>query len=58
MSNLVTCLNRAPTYEWYVVWCGSKNGYQKDMYLFVRSKYDKHSRFNSQHNLGGGYMTI
>ena len=25
----VAFLIRAPIFEWYVVWCGSKNGYQK-----------------------------
>ena len=24
---------RASIFEWYVVWCGSKNGYQKDICL-------------------------
>ena len=28
MSNLVPSLNQAPIFEWYVVKCGSKNGYQ------------------------------
>jgi hypothetical protein len=37
-----------------VVWYGSNNGYQKDMYLCVCSKYDKHSRLNSQLKKGGG----
>ena len=27
--NLVTSLDQTPIFEWYVVWCGSKNGYQK-----------------------------
>jgi hypothetical protein len=31
MPNLVTYLNPILIIEWDVVWCGSKNGYQKDM---------------------------
>ena len=31
MPNLVTYPNRSPTFEWYMVWHGSKNGYQKHM---------------------------
>ena len=30
-SYLATFLIEAPIFEWYVVWCGSKYGYQKDM---------------------------
>ena len=26
-------LHWTPVCEWYLVWCGSKNGYQKDMCL-------------------------
>ena len=33
MPNLVAYLNRTPILEWFVVWCGSKNKYQKDMCL-------------------------
>ena len=33
MPNLVTALNWTPIFEWYVIRCGFKNGYQKDMYL-------------------------
>jgi hypothetical protein len=28
---LATLLIRTPIIEWYVVWCGSKNGYRKTM---------------------------
>ena len=31
--NLITYLNWTPIFEWCVVRCGSKNGYQKDMCL-------------------------
>ena len=31
MPNLVHYLNRAPIYEWYMVNCGIKNGYQKNL---------------------------
>jgi hypothetical protein len=31
--NSVTHLNRTPIFEWYVVWCASKNGYQKDRHV-------------------------
>ena len=30
-SNSITYLNWMPIFEWYVVECGSKNGYPKDM---------------------------
>ena len=33
MPNPTTSLNRTPTFGWYVVRCGSKNGYQKDTCL-------------------------
>ena len=33
VPNLVTYLNWTPTFEWCMVWCGSKNGYQEDMCL-------------------------
>ena len=41
-----------------VIWCGSKNGYQKT-HLNKRdstlsSKYNDHSKFGSQDNWGGG----
>ena len=26
-------LIRTPIFEWFVVWCGSKNGYQTYMFL-------------------------
>jgi hypothetical protein len=32
IPNVVTYLNRILIFEWYVVWCDSKNGYQNDMY--------------------------
>jgi hypothetical protein len=50
---LVTFLIRALIFEWHVVWCGSKNGCQKNTCLkeiwTLCSKYDSHSRLNSQH---------
>ena len=49
-------LNRTPTFEWYVVWCGSKNGYHEVMCSkgewTVCSNYDNHSRLHS-HIIGG-----
>jgi hypothetical protein len=33
MPKLVTSLNQTPIFQWYVVWFGSKNGYQEDMCL-------------------------
>ena len=33
VPNLVTYLNQTPIFEWYVVWCGSENEYQKHMSL-------------------------
>ena len=32
MPNLVTNGDRSPIFQWHVVRCGSKNGYQKDLY--------------------------
>ena len=62
MPNSVTYRNQTPTCEWYVVWCGSKNGYQKDM----RSKEIGQCAQNMITILGslvksirgGAYMTI
>jgi hypothetical protein len=31
--DLVTYLNPTLAFEWYVVWCGSKNIYHKQMFL-------------------------
>jgi hypothetical protein len=39
--------NQTPTFEWYVIRSGSKDGYQKDMFKRDRttcSNYDNHSR--------------
>jgi hypothetical protein len=33
VPNSVTYCNQTPMFECYVVWCGSKNRYQKDMNL-------------------------
>lgn len=33
MPESVTCLNQAPIFQSYAVWCGSKNGYRKDFGL-------------------------
>ena len=49
----VSDLNQTPTVEWYVVRCGSKDRYQKDVSKrdwITCSKYDNHSRLNKQHN--------
>ena len=50
----VTKLNWTSTFMWYVVRCGSKNKYQKDMCL---KEIEQHVlnmmftlKFNSQHN--------
>ena len=40
-----------------MVWCGSKNGYQKDLCLkgcVFKICYTIHTKFNSQHNWRGG----
>ena len=45
--------NQTPTFEWYVIRCGSKDGYQKDMFKrdwTTCSKYDSHSRPKGQHD--------
>ena len=50
--NLV--INRTPMFEWYVIRRGSKNIYQKDMFLnrdwTTCSKYDDHFKLNDHHN--------
>ena len=53
----VTFLFREPIFKQYVVWCGSKNRYQKDMSLKEIALRDNYSRLNSQHILGGNYVT-
>lgn len=46
-------------YEWCVVWCGSKEGHQKDMCrikIGLRAqKYVDHPRLNSQHDFSETY---
>jgi hypothetical protein len=44
----VAFLTKTPIFEWYVVWCGSKNGYQKHMC----PRFYNHSKLNSQLNWG------
>ena len=36
VPNSITYLNQTPIFEWYVVRCGTKNGYQKDVFERVR----------------------
>ena len=54
MPNSVISVNLTPIFEWYVVRCGSKNGYQEDMCLEeigLRAQIIiTISKFNSQHN--------
>ena len=54
MPNLVTYLNRTPIIEWYVVRCGSKNGYQKGIIrlkeLGLHAQNHNHSMLKSQQN--------
>ena len=54
MPNSVAYLIQTHIIEWYVVWCSSKNECQKDTCFdkdwIACSKYDKHSRLNSQLN--------
>ena len=33
VPNLITYLTCTPIFEWYLVWCGYKNEYKKDMCL-------------------------
>jgi hypothetical protein len=66
VPNSVTHLNQIPIFEWCVVRCGSKNGYQKGIIglseIGIRAQnIITHSRLNSQHfiflffwDLGGG----
>ena len=59
VPNWVTYLNETPTFKWYVVRCGSKNVYKKDICLKdIRLHAHNvmiHSRLNSQHNWGDLY---
>ena len=53
MPNLVPILTKHIIIKRYMVWCGSKNKYQKDTCPKERitwSKYDHHSNLNNQHN--------
>ena len=58
MSNLLIDLIPPPIFEWYVVMCGSNNGYHTSMCVnkdwIACLQYDNHSRFNKQCNGGGG----
>jgi hypothetical protein len=51
VPNSVTSLNGTPTFEYYVVSCGSKNGYQKrrlfESEWIAYLRFDNHSRLNS-----------
>ena len=63
MSNLVTYLYRTCIFEWYVVGCGSKNKYQKDVMCLkeieVRAQTMILTILSSIVNIiGGAYMTI
>ena len=57
LSSSKTTIIQTPTFEWYVVTCGSKNErqFQRDNCLdwIMCSKDANHSKFNSQHDLGG-----
>ena len=59
VPNLVTYLNRTPIIEWYVVRCGSKNGYQKGIIrlkeLGLHAQNHNHSMLKSQQNWGDLY---
>ena len=59
VPNSVTSLYWTPIFEWYVVRCASKNGYQKNMFRrdwTMCSKYENQYRLNT-HKIGGTYMT-
>ena len=50
VPNLVTYPNWIPIFEWYVVWCGFKNGHQKDICLKeigLRAQNINQSKLNS-----------
>ena len=58
--NSVTSLNRTPMFEWYVVWYGSKNGYQKTCVLkrldcVLEKIYDIYFMLSTPHNGGNLY---
>ena len=63
MPNLVTHLNQNLylSGEWYVIWCDSKDEYQKDMYfeeIGLRAQNLIPIPTQRSHNLGGTYMAI
>ena len=54
MPSSVAYVNWTPIFEWFVVSCGSKNMYEKDVCLqeiwIACSNYDNHSDLNNQHD--------
>lgn len=34
---MVTFLDQTPIFEWYMIWCGSTNGYQKEIGLCAQN---------------------
>ena len=61
MLNLVPYLYHTPIFESYVVRCGSKNGYQKDVCVIEIGLRVKNliTILGSKANMiGGNYMTI
>ena len=61
VPNLITYLTCTPIFEWYVVWCGYKNEYQKDMCLKEIGLYAQNMitiLSLTINMIGGTYMTI
>ena len=60
MRNSVTYWKQTPIFKWYVVKCGSKNGYQKDMSLKDIELFAQNLLIilGSIFNIIGGDMTI
>ena len=57
----VAFLTKTPIFNWYVVWCGSKNGYQKHVLQkdwTMCPRYDNHSKVNSQLYWGDLYDQV
>ena len=57
MPNLITYLTCTPIFEWYVVWCGYKNEYKKDMCLKEIGLHAQNmiTKFNNQYDWGDLY---
>lgn len=53
MPNSVNHLNHTTIFEWYYVWCDTKNKYHIDMSLKEIGLHYNHSRIKNLNQLGG-----